>query len=178
MTTGSGEDMENLEAVQNDLGDLGMADEDILGLGDDFDIMEFADALDDNDEGGGGGILDDLEAEDEAQKKEQNEKEAKAEDDNGQSANPSVEEKTPTSVGVGMPVPKQPPPPPYTTAGGTVVEGSSQQPQQQHQQEHKGQQQDQQGQVRGPPPPYPGGQTGANDTIQSQQQTQIKPVST
>ena len=106
--------------------------------------------------------------------KEQSEKGAKAEDDNGESANPSVEEKTPTSVGIGMSVPKQPPPPPYTTAGGTVVEGSSQQPSQ----EHKGQQQDQQGQVRGPPPPYPGGQTGANDTIQSQQQTQAKPVST
>ena len=175
-TAGGGEDMENLESVQNDLGDLGMADEDILGLGDDFDIMEFADALDDNDDGGGGGILDDLEAEDEAQKKEESEKTKNEDDVHEKNATSSVNEKVPTSAGGSMAMPKQPPPPPYITSGGAVSGGTCQETQQQHQQQE--QQQDQQGQMRGPPPPYPGGLTGANGAGQAQQQGQNKPVST
>lgn len=42
-----GEELEGLDAVPNELGDLGMGEEDLLGMGDNFDIFEFADALDD-----------------------------------------------------------------------------------------------------------------------------------
>lgn len=44
-----GDDLENLDNVPNELGDLGVAEEDLLGMGDNFDILEFADALDDLD---------------------------------------------------------------------------------------------------------------------------------
>jgi hypothetical protein len=43
------EDLDNLDTLdgaQHDLGDLGVGGEDLLGMGEDFDIMEFADALD------------------------------------------------------------------------------------------------------------------------------------
>ncbi len=46
---GQNEELEGLENVPNELGDLGMAEEDLLGMGDNFDILEFADALDDLD---------------------------------------------------------------------------------------------------------------------------------
>ena len=44
---GQGDDLENLDNVPNELGDLGVAEEDLLVMGDNFDILEFADALDD-----------------------------------------------------------------------------------------------------------------------------------
>jgi hypothetical protein len=43
------EDLDNLDTLDgahHDLGDLGVGGEDLLGMGEDFDIMEFADALD------------------------------------------------------------------------------------------------------------------------------------
>lgn len=43
----SNEELEGLDSVPNELGDLGMGEEDLLGMGDNFDIFEFADALDD-----------------------------------------------------------------------------------------------------------------------------------
>ena len=46
---GNPEDLDNLDALDgahHDLGDLGVGGEDLLGMGEDFDIMEFADALD------------------------------------------------------------------------------------------------------------------------------------
>ena len=52
----SSEDLEGLDsAVHNELGDLGMGDGDFLDMGEDFNILEFTDALDD---------LDDLPSED------------------------------------------------------------------------------------------------------------------
>ena len=41
------DELEGLDTVSNELGDLGMGEEDILGMSENFDIMEFADALDD-----------------------------------------------------------------------------------------------------------------------------------
>ena len=47
----SSEDLEGLDSnVPNELGDLGMGDGDFLDMGDDFNILEFTDALDDLEE--------------------------------------------------------------------------------------------------------------------------------
>lgn len=45
---GEQDELEGLDNV-NELGDLGMGEEDILGMSENFDILEFADALDDLD---------------------------------------------------------------------------------------------------------------------------------
>ncbi len=59
------EEMNALDNVQNDLQDLGVPDEDLLGMAEEFNILEFADALDESDTNKTN-ILDDLQAEDEA----------------------------------------------------------------------------------------------------------------
>jgi hypothetical protein len=82
---------------------LGMNDDDLLGdFGDDFNILEFADALDGNDTNKTN-ILDDLEAEDE-------------EEDGGKPNQKSEGESKPPPYGPGGNNPRDPsrgPPPPY-----------------------------------------------------------------
>jgi len=89
---------ESTEDLENDLNDLGVPDEDLLGMAEDFNILEFADALDEDEGDGKGNLLDDLAEEDSvgsaAEAKEQKE-----------SGNKAGEEGD------------QPPPPPYTAAG-------------------------------------------------------------
>ena len=98
-TTKSNEsgDLANLQS--NDLNDLGVHDEDLLGMADDFNILEFADALDEGDSSNKTNILDELQAEEEdAAAKAADESQTKRdESSNANAANP-------------------PPPPPYTAA--------------------------------------------------------------
>ena len=133
------DDLDNLDALDgghHDLGDLGVGGEDLLGMGEDFDIMEFADALDN---------LDDLSGDED--------NDSKKSDGESDSAPPSsasspVSAAPPTPVdsspsgslppqSVSQRAPQQPPP--YT-----VVSSAPGQ------------------MVRGPPPPYPGQNFGPN----------------
>ena len=89
---------------------LGVNDDDLLGdFGDDFNILEFADALDGNDSSKTN-ILDDLEADDSKE---------------GEKS----EDKPPPYAGANPPDPSRPPPPPYP--------GPGQQPPQQQQQQQQ-----------------------------------------
>ena len=95
---------------QNDLQDLGVPDEDLLGMAEDFNILEFADALDESDSNKTN-ILDELQAEDEAV-----------------AADAANSEKLKEDEGA-----NKPPPPPYT-ANTTNPQQQQQQQQQQGQQ--------------------------------------------
>jgi hypothetical protein len=105
----SSHDQENSDELESDLNDLGVPDEDLLGMAEDFNILEFADALD-HDESEGKGLLDDL-AEEDSVGSASDVRDSK-ESESGSSAPAS--NKPGTSDGNQQP---PPPPPPYTAAG-------------------------------------------------------------
>ena len=111
------DNLDTLDGAHHDLGDLGVGGEDLLGMGEDFDIMEFADALDN---------LEDLSGDEEQTG-------GKKSDGDSDSATPSSTASpagtAPNTVNVGSAQPGQRPvqqPPPYTvvaSAPGALVRG-------------------------------------------------------
>lgn len=116
--TAKGEGAEgSVEAGNNDLSEFNaMPDEDLLGMGDDFNILEFADALDG--EGGEGGskanILDDLHPDEEAAVTEEGEKKSEA---TASVTNPPAAPPPYTVASGTQGVPIRGPPPPYPGPG-------------------------------------------------------------
>ena len=130
------EDLDNLDSLDgghHDLGDLGVGGEDLLGMGEDFDIMEFADVLDNmedlsGDDEPGGGKKSDVGESDSGPPSTASSPVSTAAPQTPVDSSPSSQSARP---------PQQPPP--YTvvaSAPGTMV--------------------------RGPPPPYPGQNFGPN----------------
>ena len=139
--------------IPDELGDLGVPEEDLLNMGDNFDYLEFADALDDLDnnlpEGGGGGDADKTPASAPASG-------SAPSDTNNVTSSASAGSTTSQSQPVTSTPPTQPPP--YNK--GPAVGGGAGPPPPSQPPTMVGNNAPPQGAapVRGPPPPYPGQQ--------------------